>query len=64
MDFDDITGLIERFEEINDETLRTHNLPVEAYTTAGGRRAPAPRSRGGADPGHLQGGRGGRRGGG
>ena len=36
IDFDDIAGLIERFQEINDETLTTYGLPVEGYRTSGG----------------------------
>ena len=36
VDFDDIAGLVQRFGEVTDETMKTYTLPVVPYTTAGG----------------------------
>jgi LCP family protein required for cell wall assembly len=36
IDFDDIAGLVSRLQEVTDETMVTHSLPVVPYTTAGG----------------------------
>ena len=34
--FDEVAGLIQRFQEVNDDTLATYSLPVENFQTAGG----------------------------